>query len=527
MKKIAFLVICFLPFVGFGQTLSKDFKVTASEPFQVVDAPSKEYMAVKGGFTISAKTRGEKVILQKFDAKGMKEVKRNEFEDFPKYTQCLGLIKLNERLFYVFEAYNKSEKTFSVYSRDIDVEKASFGKIETLFTTTDPVTRVLTPSPFSNIGVNFTQMPKFDIVTSFDESKVLIRYRNKPEVKNDSKSFDELGFYVFDATFKKIWGKEVKMPHTEKEMDNLAYTVGSDGTAYMLARVNETKSFEVITVTNEGIKNKKLPIKAGMMFFKFDLKESVNGNIIAAGYYANGMEVNVSWSGTMTTSVNINGIYVFEFAKDGSIKKENDYPFPIELIKTNLSERQKDKADKREAKDVAGINDLWVKNFVVNKDGSIVIVGEVQYMRNEWWMTSLENVIHFGDIVITKIDAQGKLVWAKKLAKNQAILATDRGDMPSLGIAYIQGNDSHYMLFVDNRKNADLPMDMPAAPHKGGFGGYLTAYKVDDASGKVQKHLIMDLTNIQGIKAYQFSLDRGFWYSHDYLWRQGVSDKCE
>ncbi|MES2590647.1 MAG: hypothetical protein V4608_02095 [Bacteroidota bacterium] len=510
MKKILFKIVLFVPFSILGQQvkLSADFKVSTSTPFEVVDAGSKEYVGVEKDLSISIKTRGEMVTVQKFNVSTMKEVKRNVYEDLPKYTKVQNVIKVGERVYYVFEAFNKKEKNYTVYSREVDIANGTFKEIKTLFTTQGEVAS----TGYVAAGfMGFSSLPKFDVISSFDGSKILIRFRNKPESRNDSKNFDELGFYVFDNTFTKIWGKEVKMPHTEKEMDNLAYTVNNEGTAFMLSRINANKSFELITVSNsEGLKNKVLPVKKGMMFDKFELRESSNGNILAAGYYANGIDTKVDWTGNMSQSRNINGLYVFELGKDGSVVRDNDYPFSIELIKKYLSMRQKDKADAREEDGKAGINDLVLRNFVLNSDGSMVIIGEIFYSKKEMWFTSMEMVSHFGDMVATKIDAKGKLVWSEKMPKNQAVLSSNVEDLRSLGIAYVQGKGAHYILFVDNRKNATLKMDQPAEPHKGGFGGYLTAYKIDDATGKVEKHSILDLTNIGGKKAYQFSLTRIF-----------------
>ncbi|MDP1745961.1 MAG: hypothetical protein Q8L90_10305 [Bacteroidota bacterium] len=507
MKKIILNFLMLTPLLVFGQVkLSPDFKVSTSTPFPVVDAPSKEYVGMGNGTTISVKTRGELVIIQKFDVKTMKEVQRNEYEDFPKYTKIQSLLKVGDRLYYVFEAFNKKEKTFSVYSREIDTEKGSFKEIKTLFTTKGDVVwsdQQVFKSGIFGVGM----LPKFDVISSIDGSKILIQYRNRPETKDDSKSYDELGFYVFDNKFTKLWNKDLKMPHTEKEMDNIAYAINKEGTVFMLSRLSESKSFEVITISDsEGLKNKQLPIQKGLAFDKFDLRESSNGNIIAAGYYTNGTEAKANWMGIMSFSSNISGIYVFEIAKDGIIVRSNDYPFSIELIKKYLPDNQKGKADAG----TAGINDLVLRNFVLNDDGSMLIIGEVNYLKQEIWVTRLEYVAHFGDIIATKIDANGKLVWSEKMPKNQSGLSGDIGIMARLGITYIEGNGAHYLLFLDNRANATRKMDLPAEPHKGLFGGYLTAYKIDGATGKIDKHLILDLKDIEGLQAYQFNVTRIF-----------------
>lgn len=516
MKKLLLGLTLLLPFFLFAQVkLSKDFNVSTGTPFQVVDAATKVYKEVGNGQTISLKVRGKLVTIQKFDSNTMKEVKRNVYEDFPEYAKYQEFLRVGDKLFYVFEAYNKKEKTFSVYAREINIKTTTFKPAKKILTTSgvvvplNIVTSLVISSATGQMGIGTFRSSKFDVIASSDESKILVQYRNKPLYKSDAKNYDVLGFNVFDGNFTKVWSKEVKMPHTEKEMNNLAYNVMNDGTVTMLSRVNEDKSFELITIPKGGkLAYKKLAVKKGMDFSRFELKETPKGTVLAAGYYANGTEVKVDWTGSLSFDRNINGIYVFEANTAGKIVKEIDYPFSLKFIQENISKRQKKKAGKKEAKGKAGITNLVLREFDVAKDGSLLIIGEVNYTKKEMWMTSMQNVTHYGNMVATKIAADGTILWNKKLAKNQATLATAMNT--GLGAKYIQGTDAHYLLFVDNRKNANLPAGQVAAPHKGGFGGYLTAYKIDDATGSVKKHLILDLTDIGGIKAYQFNVSRIF-----------------
>lgn len=512
MKKLVVALVLAIPFFIHAQQLSKDITVTKSTPFPVVDARLKEYVSLENGTIVSAKTTGERVTIQTFDYTGMKEIGRSVTEDFPPYLKPIGLQRTNAGVFYIFNSYNKKTKQFTVYSREIDVASAKFKESKKLFTTSGPVVAnniLLATSGVNMFGIG-AYVQKFSVKNSFDNSKILVQYRTKPLIKDDSKNYDKLGFYVFDDKLSKLWGKEVKMPHTEKEMNNLAYTVSNQGKAYMLARINSNKSFEVITISDAGLTNKKVPVKEGLYFQQFSLTEKSDGTITAAGYYANGVDFKMSWNGNMSTSLNVNGIYAFDLKDDGSLSNVIDYEFPLELIKKNLSERQKKKAAAREKDGKAGIPDLTMREVVANDDGSILFVGETYYTRKEMWMTSTENVTHFGHSVITKFDASGNVVWSEKLPKDQAALATDLNAINSLGSAYAKGPDGHYLIFVDNRKNAAMPADGDPVPHKGGFGGYLTAFRVDDATGKVEKHLIADLTDIQGTRAYQFRVDRIF-----------------
>ena len=503
MKKIFFSLTFLLPFLLFGQTLSSDFKVTMAKPFQVVDAASKEYISLDNGFTISAKTHGEKVILQKFDVNGMEEVERKEYEDLEKYAKFQDLIRVKDRVYYIYEAFNKKYDNFTVYCREIDTETLKFNETKKLFKTKK---EVIAPG---NFWMTRNPNTKFSVTSSFDASKIMIYYRTKPESRNDKTNYDRLGFHVFDDLMDPIWGDEVKMPHTEANMNNLCYAVSKKGTAYMLARVNKTESFDLITVNAEGLENQKLEVKDGLIFDEFHLIESPNGNVIAAGYYANGRDFKGGW-GTAALSININGLYLFEIDQEGIIIREKEFPFSLELINKYASERSKSKATKREADGNAGINDLKIQETILNEDGSLVVIGEVTYAREEFFGPQQVMVTHHGDMIITKIDENGEIAWQDKLPKNQACKSAETWNVASLGMSYIKGDGAHYVIFADNRKNADLSINEAAEPHKGGYGGFLSAYKINDSDGTVEKHLILDLSDIDGQKAYQFRVSRIF-----------------
>jgi hypothetical protein len=492
--------------------LSKDFKVTPSTPYAVTDAGSKLYFPLEEGKTISIKTRGEVATIQRFDTRTMKEISRKEYKDLPKYTKVQKVLQIRGKLFYIYEAYNKKskEKSFTLYIREIDTNTGTFKPEKKLFTTSGPILG----QPFS-WGTISTGMfgwggaPKFDISTSFDDSKILVRFRHKPTKKSDAKSNDKIGFYVYDQNFEKVWAADVRMPYTEKEMNNLAYMVKSNGTATMLIYKTESKSFELLTLKEGGDKMSinKLAIKKDLLFAKFDLREDVNGNIAAAGFYANGIEFKWSWGGG-STSFNCNGLYSFTTTDEGEILTSYDHEFPLEFIQQYVNKRERNKAQKREKQGKAGMEEVKMTKFFTQEDGSSIILAEQWYVRKELVGTNTQNVWHYRHMIAMKIDAEGKLVWMKKLPKNQAGLA-GQGQM---SFKYVPGDGCHYLLYVGNPKNADLPVDQVPAAHKDGMGGFLTAYKVDDETGKVEKHTILDMVKVDGSKmrAHQFNVKRIF-----------------
>ena len=154
MKKIllSLTMLIFIACIS-AQTLSKDFEVTASEGFTVIDAPEKRYIALGNGQIISVKVTGETVTVQLFDGNQMKEISRNKYEDFPKYQKIQDVLHIGDKIYYIYEAYNKKEKTFSVYSREINVAKATLLENKKLFTTSRPIVA------FQQDGISSTSGP--------------------------------------------------------------------------------------------------------------------------------------------------------------------------------------------------------------------------------------------------------------------------------------------------------------------------------------------------------------------------------
>ncbi len=509
LKKIMTLLFI-VPAMTYGQQLSKDFTVTTGAPYDVIDAGSKEYVSLDNGYVLMAKMGSGIVNLQKYDVNGMKEVARNTYEDLPKGAFFLDILKLGNKVFYLYEAEEAKTKNYIVYAREIDTENAKFKtQVELFKTSREPVNpRISLELTRTSVVLGpLARVGKFLIYKSFDESKVLISYRMMPVSKSDVKNYDDLGFYVFDGSMQKIWGKEVKMPYTEEDMNNIAYGVSNSGDVKMLVTNNATKSYELFTISaNSDLKIKDLKISTDQLVRNLKMREDDKGNFVCAGFYANGIEVKVNINGP-SMIFNANGLMYFKFDSEGNVLTKENFDFTSEFIKQNLNERLKKDVEDREKEGKAGIFDLFLIDFVVKEDGSSYFIGEQQYIRNELYGPQQQTVYHFSNIVVIKVDPSGKLAWMKKLAKNQAGVSGS-GQM---SYSLLQGKTSDYVAFVDNPKNIDLDANggIPEA-HKDGMGGFLTTYKFNHADGTLQKHTICDLENIGGVTAYQFKAWRIF-----------------
>ncbi len=481
--------------------LSNDFKVINSTPYKVVDAKMKEYFSDNNGNIYSIKTNNANVVIQKFDINTMKEVARKTYTEWPPYNKSLGILELGESFYYLYESLDKKTNKKTVYARQFITTDCTLDKQVKLFSSDGSVAM----GPIGE-DLGFWGMKggaPFTIYRSFDDSKFMINYRRKPLLKRDAANHDLLGFFVFDTSLNKVWGREVKMPYTEKVMNNLAYTVGTDGTVYMMAFHRDDKSFKFITIPKEGDLTVTGLNKGDYMFQRLQMKENKDGNFDFLGYYANGLDYKFM-EGNL--SLNTNGITHFELSKKGEIIKSDDIEFPIDFINLYASNRQKNKNNKREKGGKSGIRDINLREFSVNPDGSMFVLGEQYYYFVVYNATSNSYTykFYYEDLVATKISADGKVLWMKKLPKRQ-FGTSGRGGM---GISYIKGKNSHYILFLDNVKNADIGIDEVPARHVDGKGGYLTAYKINDADGNYTKHTLYNSLEVNNVKTYQFKTSR-------------------
>ena len=127
-------------------------------------------------------------------------------------------------------------------------------------------------------------------------------------------------------------------------------------------------------------------------------------------------------------------------------------------------------------------------------------------MRTSGYGSNQTVTYYYADMIATKIDKNGKLLWMVKLPKTQYGTRGRGGN----GVRYIKGDAAHYLLFVDTKKNANITKDAVPAMYADGADGYLTAYKINDLDGKFERLTVLNLENVNGIEAYQFATSRIF-----------------
>lgn len=515
MKKQLLVLLCLLTLgsITAQVKLSKDYSYSISKPYKVFDG-GKSYFS-NDDEVLTFKKNKKKILIQKFDANSLKELVRTEYKIsdlFPKNWQLEGTQQIGENIFIYYSSWNggkvKKERLF-VKKISFSDGKFSEGFDKQIVSVNGKVTglQVRTSGGFGLKVVN-----KFDIIKIDNASKFLVKYRKKPEVKNDKKSYDVIGLKVFDTELNEIWGSEFKMPYTERQMNLLDYATDEEGNIYTLVKKfhddsNKDKKKDESNYQLELFKyekeSKKLVVRKINIGDKFisNIGLYVNNKkeIYFAGYYNDG-----------ESSSNVNGIAVFKMDDIDNVPAKNFHEIPVEILNQYVKEKTKRKNNKKDKKDKAEYNSLTLRKLFFHEDGGISILGEQYYVRAYTTYSSkggsrTRYTYHYNDILISKIDPSGNLEWMKKIPKRQK---GSRG-LGGMSFTHFYTNNSHYLLYLDNVKNIKLPLNKIPAMHSDKMGGYLTACKINNITGEVSKGSIFDSRNLKGkIAAHQFNTDR-------------------
>ena len=217
-KKIYLLLLLCLPLLANAQVkTSTDFSVDVGRPYLVVDAPLKEYFYNEDE-VVSIKI-GKEFTVQKFSALSLDEQSRTSIvkkKELPRGFVHEEFVQNGSTIYEFYNVWDKPNKTEQIFVQEITFDDLKPEKSKLLFKVEGKL--------MSAMGTN-----KINVYQSFDHSTYLLVYRKKPTEKRDKLSYDKIGMTVLDENMEEVWSKEVTMPYTEADMDNLGYTIDSEG----------------------------------------------------------------------------------------------------------------------------------------------------------------------------------------------------------------------------------------------------------------------------------------------------------
>lgn len=489
-----------------AQKSAANFPYKIGQPYRVFDFDNIYYFS-KGDEIMTVKFIRSHTIIQKFESATPSLVKDKKYDGFfPGNFKIEDIIEVGQHYYFFFSVWDGKKEEEQLFSIEIDFAKGEFiGQPKLLFAADGKISGVKKAYGFFNLGTSIED--KFDFIQAQDKSNLLIQYRKVPAKKNDKASFDIIGLHLYDESLNAGFEKEIKMPYTERKMNNLDYQVDNKGNLYLLTKVYHDDS-------NDDKKNKSdltanyhielFIIKSGsdkIEITQYDnkdkfinqlwIKDSGLGYLFCVGLYSSGERLRKAgvMSAKQSNFDDCKGIVVFKVGPEGKIFGEAHYEIADNLInKYETSDKKKD--DK--------LPYLELRDIDIMQDGSMIVIGEQYHMEIKGGGGFTE--YKFDDILISKIDAAGKLAFMNRIPKNQRALNENQ----PFSYRYFKIDNNPCLVFVDNVKNLKLPAD--AKPHNATAD--LTIAKVSDKDGSFTKEFILNTTEINGFKLHKFAMNR-------------------
>jgi hypothetical protein len=457
---------------------------------------------------VNLSLKNDELNIVRFDAKSLNQTseKRIELGEASRNFNSEELVTMENNYFWLHSDRDKSTEKELLYYDKIDV---STGKITEANHKLVETTR-LGGDAVSSGFYRYKLAGKYKFNYDVDQKKLLVSYRLHPEERNDKKNYDKIGLQVFDQHMNKIWGNEFTMPYTEAIMDNSDFSIDSKGNAYLLAKVYDSDArkekdksagkpayhFEVLKFTKENRQISHTNITVGDYFIKQpSLIENTQHDMVIACTYSKKAQGN----GT-------DGIFLAMVDPDGKVVKYKNgyYEFPVAELEKFESARTKRKIEK---KDDYENPDLVVRNVVVEADGSVFVACEEFRVEQHSSMDgqghwTYYTQYYYEDMLGAKIKASGEFEWLRKIPKKQ------KGGAGRGGMSFTLVSDAsgYYFLYLDNKKNMELPEDEAPKYHIDGAGGQVVVASLD-SKGVLKKELLFD-TREEDVRIYPADFSR-------------------
>lgn len=488
MKYFFLFLLILLSFPSFAQHSNVEYKV--SSPYENAKGLNFEYVSnPKLGVTIGYKMYYYgSIIIQAYDTKSMTEIARNKLDKLIR-----NIVWVGEKLYVFYEYRATSKSPPYIYAREVDYKTCEFkGKEIKLFS-----------SSKMHIDVKALKSEDVLIEQSRDKSKTLIYI-----LQEASSSTSYVTMLAVDQDFEKIGSHKYKMPYSDTKMSNSSFKIDSKGIPYLIC-----KTFGDSKAKDPDVRSNHL-----INFFKFDLenKEYTKVEIPSKEQYIRGITcyeledqkfVIAGNSVTDKNSENTNGGYIVYVDKNLKASPFISYKTDEKLIYQYTEFWENFMTNKKIKNIPTELKNLRVCNLVVAEDKSVTLISEQQYTT----YTSKYSYLHYDNILVTKLDKDGDVLWTTKIPKKM------RGQINIGNSAFIHRlvDDNHYFFVNDHRDNSTLKEDgeiiRQAAEHHGNF----CLFKINNETGKLSKHIIFDMMDVNGVKAYNLRTDRVMWCSNN------------
>ena len=437
MKKTFILILsfAFLTLPSFSQKESKNATVLLG--------PTIDPSNLQSRFREIIGNENDKLIVLRF-----KYVKNDYFEYFNVYNNNLDpsktvansqpddsknwpkryIFQTRNNLMYFISLVNEKTKKHTLYYQEVDNKTFKYVNKR----------KIIKEIDFSK---NKKNPGEFSVKLSQDSSKFIIIYQN-PVNKDDNQP---IGFLIFDEDMDLLWKKEATLPYKETDFKTEDFLVDEEGQVYIQGRITQYKkvglSYNQVDYYNYTLlkfsQNKKeafeYPLELDDKYIS-NVKITLNQkqDLICGSYYSlkpegrNMGSYFIKFNGK-TDEVMAQRHTEFDKNTMAEFLEENDGV----VIKTTSIEK--------------GIYNIKLNDIIITNDDEIYFIGEQIYTRG-----GEKPEIHHNDIMVIKMNSEGKIEWIKKVGKRQTTFGRETSFV-SYHLSFL--NDKLYFIFNDNAKN--------------------------------------------------------------------------
>lgn len=413
------------------------------------------------------------ICIQRIDLVTMKEISKKFFMHREK-SFFITTLEIKGKVYIVFSTPGgmNGKKGFEFFAYEIDLKSGTINPEEILL--------VKDQNDIDPFSLWFS----FDYTA--DSTRILLRHAYKGKGKDQI--IQNLVVLNKDLGTISMRSFEIPGPGWRYKFVSNACALDNSDNAVFLVKVYEDKKacidvvkdkiafhYELIQVKPDG-SIEMIPLKESNRWIKnMQMIIMPSGEFYCIGGYSNSAEYKQA-------SV---GIALYKLGDNGKMISKDFVEIPLEIMA--MYESPKDQKD-AEKKGSMERTDLYTESVVLHADGALTLVTRERH----YTFDQVNTYINGGCLLLVKLDAGHKLVWARK------------NPVWTSGYQYFLEKGVHYIVQKDIEKNKDLgPKDEAfGVAHADEF--WLSASMIDDKTGELTKKYLVNLANINGLHVYKF-----------------------
>jgi hypothetical protein len=288
--------------------------------------------------------------------------------------------------------------------------------------------------------------PELVISESPDKEKFLLLF----DAPFGRKSQEGITITVCDATLEILWTRDLELPYEQDVVQVHHFGLDNEGGVYLISGENPQKHtanwqrpqgnryvvFHYDNTTNMlrefdvSLKDKQV----GTLQFLINAQSE----LIIAGFYSNDYQLTAA------------GTFLFVLsARSDEVKVASYMPFPPELLREYLTERQANRK--------AGIPDFYLDHLYMSDDGTYWMAGEQFAISENLIMDPMtgrqliERRFTYDDILAVQLDASARIIQTRRIARRQ--FDTSRNPLLSYVCLWDKTAQGLRILFNDHPEN--------------------------------------------------------------------------